>query len=70
MRLPGRDLLGLFVTVQERREESGAEEAIAALEEVEDFVRHTEPETARALESFTLLKYLGRLKTQWAEEVD
>ncbi len=63
-----RDLLGLFVTVQERREEGDAEKAIAAVEEVEDFVRGTEAETARALESFTLLKYLGRLKDRWAGE--
>ena len=62
------ELLGHWAAVQESVEEGGADEAVAAIEAAEDFVRRTEPETARALESFTLLKYLGRLKERWASE--
>jgi hypothetical protein len=63
-----RELLCLFTFVQECREAGAIAAAIEAVEEVEQFVRHTEAETARALESYTLLKFLGRLKDRWSDE--
>lgn len=63
-----RELLRLFTFVQERHEAGEIAEAIEAVAEVEQFVRRTEAETARDLESYTLLKTLGRLKDRWADE--
>ncbi|MGM0492617.1 MAG: DUF4838 domain-containing protein [Armatimonadota bacterium] len=62
------ELLGHWPVVQQHREDGRVDQAIAAIEAAEDFLRTTESETAPVLETYTLLKYLARLKGQWADE--
>ncbi|MGI5818215.1 MAG: DUF4838 domain-containing protein [Armatimonadota bacterium] len=63
-----RQLTAHWTDVQEHYEAGRVAEALSAIEAAEEFVRRTEPETARALESYTLLKYLARLKDRWEAE--
>ena len=63
-----RELLRHWAAMQEYREAGRMDEAVEAIEAAEDFLRRTEPETHSVLETYTLLKYLARLKGQWAEQ--
>ncbi|MGC9317730.1 MAG: DUF4838 domain-containing protein [Armatimonadota bacterium] len=58
-------LLRLYATAQEHHDAGRMAEAAAAIEAAEDFLRETEPETARALDGFTLLRYLAGLRDEW-----
>lgn len=59
------ELVSRYAAAQEHKEVGRPDEAIAQIEAIEDFLRTTEPQTARALDTYTLLKYLDRLKSQW-----
>ena len=61
------ELAGHFAAAQEHLEAGRAGEAVAEIEAAEEFVRRTEPQTAPALESYTLLRYLAGLKARWIE---
>lgn len=62
-----RELLGHYAAMQEHYEAGRPAEAIAAIAAAEEFLRRTEPETARALDGYTLLRYLGGLRERWAD---
>ena len=59
------ELLGHYAAMQEHREAGRIDEAVAEIEAAEEFLRRTEPETACALDGYTLLRYLARLREQW-----
>ncbi|MCK4324497.1 MAG: DUF4838 domain-containing protein [Armatimonadetes bacterium] len=61
------ELLSRFITAQEFREIGDLDAAVAQIEDIEEFVRRTEPETARALDSYLLLVNLSNLRKQWSE---
>ncbi len=61
------ELLGHYVAMQEHHEAGRGDEALAEVEAAEEFLRRTERETARALDTYTLLKYLAGLKAQWRD---
>ncbi|MGD9495574.1 MAG: DUF4838 domain-containing protein [Armatimonadota bacterium] len=56
------ELLGHYAAMQEHLEAGRVAEAVAEIEAAEDLLRRTEPETARALDGHTLLRYLAGLK--------
>lgn len=56
------ELLGLYVAINEHHAAGRSAETIAAIEAAEQFVRRTEAHTARALDAFTLLRYLAGLR--------
>ncbi|HUS81117.1 MAG TPA: DUF4838 domain-containing protein [Armatimonadota bacterium] len=63
-----RELLGHYAAMQEHREAGRVGEAVAEIEAAEEFLRRTEPETARALDGYTLLRHLAGLRARWAQE--